>query len=466
MQPAPVRFIGPSPSRSRTPAAPASERLRPSQAPLRNERATGGPTIQRVCAGQSGGCTCGADSGVRLETAQTPSLSYSRHPGKDQTNAAEAPDGGPVAVPDAGPAAVPDGGPAAVPDGGPAAVPDGGPAAVPDGGPAAVPDGGPAAVPDGGPAAAPATVTSLTVTNQATAITYEEPGPGGPHFVTVAGRTGDENVLIQATVSRPLGPGESVAWSFDPPGGGFPDAAMPTRALVSRRMATRVRVQATSGGVSSALTVWAVFAEVSRVSGPTLTPILEPGQLDLSAPVEFDGEIFPRSLITSPNRPSFARPPVPPPGGANSCGSALAGGVNNRFDMSRQVQIAAVDPKGLFPECVNSPGPFPADNAEGNDDAGTADEKNNPFAGGIIPVNNRAVPAGFIGSHDAPGRPFPDAVGVAGDSIQIDLTFREFARLEYNRTWWLISHIAPWAVHFRARKNAANKWVNDGSSAV
>jgi hypothetical protein len=417
---APVRSIGPSPSPTRTPTSPASGRLRPSQVPPRNERAAGGP-----------------------------SLGYSRRPEKNETNAATPGDAGAVA-PDAG--------------GAPAPGADAGLPAAPA--PGAAPPAPGAAPPAPGAAAAPATVTGLTVTNQKTAITYEEPGPGGPHFVTAAGQTGDEDVVIEAAVSRPLGPGESVAWSFDPPGGGSPDAAMPTRALVSRRRATRVRVQATSGGVSRALTVWAIFANVTRVAGPHMLPTPGPTELDLAAPVDFDGEIFPKSLITSPNRPDFLRPPVPPPGGANSCGDALTGGVNNRFDMSRQVNIAIADPKGLFADCHNAPGPFPANNAEGNDDAGTADEKNNPFAIGVIPLTGRAVPAGFIGSHDAPGRPFPDAVGAAGDSVSIDLSFREFARLEYNRTWWQISHIAPWAVHFRARKNAANKWVNDGSTAV
>jgi hypothetical protein len=134
--------------------------------------------------------------------------------------------------------------------------------------------------------------------------------------------------------------------------------------------------------------------------------------------------------------------------------------------MSRQIQIAAVDPGGLFPDCVNTPGPFPTNNTEGNDDAGTADEKNDPFAAGAIPITDRAVPAGFIGSHDAPTRTFADGIGAAGDSVHIDLTFREFARLEYHSTWWQISHLAPWAVHFRVRKNAANTWVDDGSTAV
>jgi hypothetical protein len=180
----------------------------------------------------------------------------------------------------------------------------------------------------------------------------------------------------------------------------------------------------------------------------------------------FDAEIFPRSLITSVNRPSFARAPVAPPGGVNACGVALANGINNRFDVSRQVECAIADPQGhLATICAFTPRGFPANNAEGNDDAGTADEKNDPFVAGNIALGGRAVAAGFIGSEDTPSVSMPHAVGVVGDTFEIQFRFREFARIEYHRTWWLMSHRVGWSTTLRAQKNAAGRWVDNGSAA-
>jgi hypothetical protein len=319
----------------------------------------------------------------------------------------------------------------------------------------------------------------LTVTNQATAIAYEEPGPGGPHFVTVAGRTGDENVIVEAAPSRPLNPGERITWAIDPPGGGTVEPGNPLRVLVSRRRATRVRVTASSGGTSRSLTVWAIYAQVRRVAGPAIgfappaaaapgAPAAcgAAGRFCVFARVDFDAEVFPKALFATPNRPSFAAAPIAPPGGANSCGAALAGGVAARFDMSRQISVAVVDPAGhVGGVCVFAPRPFPANNAEGNDDIHPGDEKDNPFVAGAIPLTGRAVALGFIGSTDTPSVIVPHALGAVGDTIEIQMRFREFSRLDYHRTWWLISHQAGWFVTFRVRRNAAGVWVDNGSVA-
>jgi peptidoglycan hydrolase-like protein with peptidoglycan-binding domain len=351
------------------------------------------------------------------------------------------------------------------------------PAAIPPAPPATPAAPAPPAPSPAPVAPAPLDVTGVTVVNQRSAIAFEEPGTGGPHFVTVAGSTGDAHVIVEATTNRPLNPGETVDWTFDPPGGGAVDAGNPARALVSRRRATRVQVTASSGATGRSLTVWAVFAQVRTVSGPTITfspPAAPPpgsacgapGSFCVAAPVNFDAEIFPHSLITSVNRPSFARAPVAPPGATNSCGGTLAGGVNGRFDMSRQISCAVVDPTGITgPVCVFTPRPFPTNNAEGNDDAGSTDEKNDPFAAGAIAMNGRAVAAGFIGSFDPPSLVIPHGLGAAGDTVEIQFNFREFARLDYHNTWFLISNRQPWFATFRAQKNAAGVWIDSGSTA-
>lgn len=342
-----------------------------------------------------------------------------------------------------------------------AGAPDAGQQQPAPGGPPAAPQ--PPAVP--APVAAPPVVTGLTVVNQATAIAYEEPGTGGPHFVTIAGQTGDENVIVEATLDRPLDPGEALPWVINPASGGTVDPANPLRVLVSRRRATQVQVALTTGGATRSLNVWAIFAQVRSVAGPALGVVSNAAALTLSAPADFDAEIFPKSLITAVNRPNFARAPIAPPGTTNSCAEALAGGVGGRFDMSRQVQIVFNDPAGLFADCHNTPQNFPANNAEGNDDAAVGDEKDDPFAAGAIPVNGRAVAVGFIGSHDAPTRPFSHGVGSVGDTVEIQLSFREFARLDYHQTWWLISNRRSWFANLRAQKDAAGHWVDNGSAA-
>jgi len=116
---------------------------------------------------------------------------------------------------------------------------------------------------------------------------------------------------------------------------------------------------------------------------------------------------------------------------------------------------------GLPGGCANAA--FPANNAEGNDDFGADDEMNDPYAGGTIPATHRAVAAGFVGDEDRPGFSVRDINGVAGDTATLTATFREFVRLEYHGTWWLISNRPTWSVDLRLRKNAANHWVDDGS---
>jgi hypothetical protein len=107
------------------------------------------------------------------------------------------------------------------------------------------------------------------------------------------------------------------------------------------------------------------------------------------------------------------------------------------------------------PACLLTNVPLPAAWEVGNDDSGTADENNDPYAGG-----------GVITSTDDPTRNLPDAVGAVGDAVEMHLHFREFARVELNGTWWRISPSFPWRVHFRARKLPDGTWHNNGSDAA
>jgi hypothetical protein len=150
------------------------------------------------------------------------------------------------------------------------------------------------------------------------------------------------------------------------------------------------------------------------------------------------------------------------PPGSNICGTALAGGMDHKWDMSRQRRLRNLDPAGLLPAigvaappaCLDNAGVFPGDRETGNDDSSTNDETNDPYANG-----------GVITSSDDPTRNYPDSVGVDGDTLEQRLQFREFARLEFHGTIWNVSHFSPWRIHYRVHK-VAGQWQDDGSTAA
>lgn len=314
-------------------------------------------------------------------------------------------------------------------------------------------------------------VTDVTVANQRAAITYPVPsnrGAGGKkHFVTVAGQGPD--VIVEATLNPAGAPAPgTITWT-----GATPDPANPARATVPRSRAAKHEVTATAGGQSASLTVWAVFASIRNVNGPTLgfsPPTARPpgsscraGDFCVWATVNFNARIFPGQIITDGDHPALegART-VAPPGGNHPCGNPLAGGAPLRWDFSRQFSFAV---GGIVAGACGGAAAFPNNNALGNDDSHAADEMNNPYTGGNIPTNARAVPVGSVGDYDAPSLNLSHAAhGVAGSTATSAADFREFVRLEYNRTWWLISHRPTWGFTFRLRKNAANRWVDDGSA--
>jgi len=376
------------------------------------------------------------------------------------------------ATPDAG-ATTPDAGATATPDAGTtlATTPDAG-TATPDAGAGAggAGTGAPAAPGGGAPSAAPAArVLSVDVENQTEAITFPEAsnlGAGGrSHFVTIAGKRPDVVVVANLDPALPeTDPGAAgVTWESEPAGALTPGTG-PLHVTLSVPTARKRVVRARLGASHAELTLWAVFVQVTSPAGPGNPPTANrtATTLDVDSNINLTGTIFPASIISDADRPSLdGANTVPPPGGTNVCGGALAGGVDHKWDMSRQRRLAVVDPAGLLPNmiatmnngCVNNLSVYPAAREIGNDDAGTGDENNDPYANG-----------GVITSTDDPTRPFPDAVGADGDTFEEHLQFKEFARLEFHRTWWNVSNFSPWRVHYRIQK-VAGHWQDNGSDA-
>jgi len=87
----------------------------------------------------------------------------------------------------------------------------------------------------------------------------------------------------------------------------------------------------------------------------------------------------------------------------------------------------------------------PSDPLIGNDDAGTGDENNTPGSSATIQ------------SSDRPQRGFDRRGGDVGDTYDNDTSFEEFARLEINGNWYLISDPENWGVHFKFIKTATTE---------
>src|SRR5205807_5015081 len=128
----------------------------------------------------------------------------------------------------------------------------------------------------------------------------------------------------------------------------------------------------TAGAGTASLTVWAVFAGIKRVNGPTLgftpptaapvgSPCRPANNICVWATISNDAEIFPKSIITDADRPNLEGASTRTPAGATTpCGAALSGGAPLRWDFSRQIEVTFGGV--LAGRCADLT--FPADNAE------------------------------------------------------------------------------------------------------
>lgn len=164
-------------------------------------------------------------------------------------------------------------------------------------------------------------------------------------------------------------------------------------------------------------------------------------------------------------------------GVANSAAGQLSGGADHKWDVSRQIRRKAVDVTNI-PNTVAA-GPFfyttflnyPTNSLAGNDDQGTADEDNDPYAADMVLI-------GQICAEDSPKRPILHTDGDVNDTFEVRNHFREFARVLLDTKWYAISGFSTWRLHFLGIKRsedtdgidydgdgAQNKtfWVNNGT---
>lgn len=276
---------------------------------------------------------------------------------------------------------------------------------------------------------------------------------GEKHFVSTKKNSSVNNDFITFEVT---GIPEAVfeeflQWS----GGQAPASGNKLQRQVKRDTSalTELKVETKTGStLVDKINVWTVWATINgNVQNPVVKPLsgggLQYGTV-VNAPYTATATITPTSIFTRSDRPNLTGTNATnPPGGTNAKGDSLAGGAHKKWDMSRRISrvinINATPAMtlSLLDRNINKP----SDPLIGNDDAGTGDENNTPSS------------SGNIQSGDDPTRGFDRRGGDVGDTYDNDTSFEEFARLEINGKWYLISDPENWGVHFKFVKTATTE---------
>ena len=163
--------------------------------------------------------------------------------------------------------------------------------------------------------------------------------------------------------------------------------------------------------------------------------------------------------------------PVPPLGGLSYYGDALTGGADKKWDSSRKIRQKILNPSGVtlyYGKSHNYPNLNDGDGrpggagaisyrdwlVTGNDDTHNDDEDNDPYSAPHI---------GKLYAIDTPTRTLLHSDGSNGNTVEWRLHFAEFARLEINGKWYLISDHVLWRVHYKVKK-VGGKWIDNGSN--
>ena len=203
------------------------------------------------------------------------------------------------------------------------------------------------------------------------------------------------------------------------------------------------------------LNVWIVSATmIPEKLQKRITPTLSLTAISIG--YSFTHVIAPAEILTGEHPALEGAQTVAAPGATNSCGFSLAGGVNRKWDNSRQIRGVISNPNSLPLRCedwLNSE--FPDSNIEGNDDANLTGETNNPYANG-----------GVLTGRDPAFRYWSNNIGAPGNTIEEDLHFREFTRLQIGSLWYRISGWQLWRADFKFIKAVdSSRWQDNGSDS-
>jgi len=293
------------------------------------------------------------------------------------------------------------------------------------------------------------------------------------HFVTVRQTTrGQDKMKLEAQIQPNTDAAKQcITWD-----GAEIDASNPLVGLVPRTATLRRPVQIKVGErTCKRLMAWVIWCDLKGDAKKVNEGYLKLGgdyYYGIQGPIAWTATTNPKEIITDPDRPNLEgrRDPAHLPAGTNSSGNLLSGGVDAKWDMSRQIR------KRLFAgpplQRVLNPSPFenvpkyPTNEAAwidvmGNDDSSTGDEDNNPYRsiesvaktkwfGTELPLTHAV---GQITSYDAPMRSLEVFSGNSGDQWRWRLQFREFARVQLDGHWYRCSDwgvSGPWRFHIAA----------------
>jgi len=296
------------------------------------------------------------------------------------------------------------------------------------------------------------------------------------HFVTVRQTTRAQDKMRLEAQIQPNTDAAKQCITWD---GADVDASNPLVGLVPRTSALRRPVQVKVGDrACKRLMAWVIWCNLKGDPKGVDEGYLKDGWPDyyyvIEGPIVWTATIDPKEIITDADRPNLeGRPdPAPLPAGTNSAGNLLSGGVDAKWDMSRQIR------KRLFAgpplQAVANPSPFenvpkyPTNEAAwidivGNDDSSTGDEDNNPYrkytdtvpSKGALPTSSRLYLSHVIAqitSLDRPSRSLQLLWPLASNLAQRRwrLHFREFARVQLDGHWYRCSDWGYWRFHVSA----------------
>jgi hypothetical protein len=195
---------------------------------------------------------------------------------------------------------------------------------------------------------------------------------------------------------------------------------------------------------------------------------------------KFKFAITPAEIISDQERPdlSGAKQTSPPGGNSPFTGKPLSGGADKKWDVSRRIKIRILNPN-LKPKSKFSSGfgtiydgqpqadsiavDFPADPVVGNDDSGfSADEENDPYSAA---TGTLAHGKGEVTSLDLPTLWTPEAGSADTHTLEQQVLFGEFLRLEVGSKWYRASDYFDWKTVAKLTMQAG-QWNNSGCSTT
>jgi Calx-beta domain len=306
---------------------------------------------------------------------------------------------------------------------------------------------------------------------------------GTKHYVSPKDPAGKGTVVLQANIVGKVKFADAFKWKGGTPVDGKPDQCTVSRAATGQTVVQIIRTA--DNAVMDTMNVWIVWADIAS----TQLKFDATGKVDpkgnaiyinatatgcsVKAGYSFVHTIAPAAIIgaAGSDTPDLTGKNDTPPPDVNAGdtdvyqkGVSLAKGADHHWDNSRscrqklvnpgKINFALKHPASLYSTYPNWPSFVGGQDVVGNDDAGTDDETNDPYAN-----------KGVLNGMDGPTRSPLNTEGAAGDTFEIRLNFAEFTRVEINKKWYRISDDYKWNINFKF-KNTAGKWGDDGTSTA